>query len=60
MKTLHLVIIGLAIAGGIGPAYLFLEKSHKTRNKQVTFLSVLIDSVIMLLGFGIFCFGLID
>jgi len=101
MKTLHFAIIGLSIAGGIGPALLFFGeitqnsqetlasrfsqaffsiwtliplsviafgtvilflsiKERKTRNKQVTFLSVLIGSVIMLLGFGIFSFGLID
>ena len=101
MKTLYLVIIGLAIAGGIGPALLFFGeitgnsqqtltlrfsqsfssiftliplsvivlgsvilflsiKDRKTRNNQVTFLTVLIGSVIIFLGFGIFSFALFD
>ena len=101
MKTLHLVIIGLAIAGGIGPALIFFGeitgnsqetltlrfsqsffsiftliplsvialgivivflciKERKTRNKQVTFLTALIGSVITCLGFGIFSFELFD
>ncbi len=101
MKTLHIIIIGLSIAGGIGPTLLlfgeitnnsqetlslrfsqtffsiltlisfsvialgsvimfYAIKERKTRHAQVTSLTVLIGSVIIFLGFGIFSFGLFD
>jgi hypothetical protein len=101
MKTLHFVIIGISIVGGIGSALLLFGemiknsqetlslrfsqcffniftmipllvialgsvilliviKERKTRNRKVTSLIILIGSVIIFLGFGMFSFDLID
>jgi succinate dehydrogenase hydrophobic anchor subunit len=101
MKTLHFLIIGISVIGGIGPALILSEIitnnsqetltlrfsqsffniftliplliialgsiimviaicERKIRTKQVTTLMILIGSVILFLGFGVFGFYLID